>query len=43
MIGASRPKVNRALLDLEAAGAIQRSDAGLLCRLAPLAAAAEGG
>ncbi len=42
VIGASRPKVNRAFADLEAAGAIQRGDAGLVCRPARLAAVAEG-
>jgi CRP/FNR family cyclic AMP-dependent transcriptional regulator len=42
VIGASRPKVNRAFADLEAAGAIARTDDGLVCRLARLSAIAEG-
>lgn len=42
VIGASRPKVNRAFADLEAAGGIVRGDGGLICRPARLAAIAEG-
>lgn len=42
VIGASRPKVNRAFVDLEAAGAVVRSGSGLTCRLGRLQAIAEG-
>ncbi|BBE71465.1 Crp/Fnr family transcriptional regulator [Oharaeibacter diazotrophicus] len=42
VIGASRPKVNRAFAELEAAGAIERVPGGLICRPGRLAAVAEG-
>jgi CRP/FNR family cyclic AMP-dependent transcriptional regulator len=42
VIGASRPKVNRAFADLEEAGAVRRTDDGLVCRLGRLAEIAEG-
>lgn len=42
VIGASRPKVNRAFADLEAAGAVVRTAGGLTCRLGRLQAVAEG-
>lgn len=42
IIGASRPKVNRAFAELEAAGAIGRTPRGLVCRPGPLGRIAEG-
>ncbi|MEJ1158556.1 Crp/Fnr family transcriptional regulator [Prosthecomicrobium sp. N25] len=41
IVGASRPKVNRALLAMQEAGAIQRKGADLVCRLDRLTAVAE--
>ena len=41
IVGASRPKVNRALIELEAAGAIRRNDGEILCRIEALTGIAE--
>ena len=41
IVGASRPKVNRALLELESAGAVRRAGADLVCRIEALTEVAE--
>lgn len=43
IVGATRPKVNRAFADLEESGAIARTPDGVICRLDRLAEIAEGG